>query len=258
MNGISNSTNWIVGLWACPVGSYHARHWLTHWLVSYQAEIDMQSGTLHADEKDYKTSYSYFFEAFEQWNAMDEPKAVFSLKYMLLSKIMTSEADEVPGIISSKAGQKYAGVSFIELHNQAVAVLCLNTNALLGFWVLVPVPPDQGLCFFTVFSDFSRIGVQWHTDMSLEVAANEWTIATLSDLTMLQSCRLYRSCLLSAPRSTGSKEAWITFCMLSLIDANRSILYPSYGHLFGSTFCTAKAVLLHVKLFCVEGCSSTC
>uniref|UniRef100_A0A0D6R5W1 PCI domain-containing protein n=1 Tax=Araucaria cunninghamii TaxID=56994 RepID=A0A0D6R5W1_ARACU len=75
-----------------------------------QGTIDLQSGILHAEEKDYKTAFSYFFEAFEAFNALEEPRAVFSLKYMLLCKIMVNQADDVAGLISSKAGLNYMGV----------------------------------------------------------------------------------------------------------------------------------------------------
>ncbi|KAE8673277.1 26S proteasome non-ATPase regulatory subunit 11-like protein [Hibiscus syriacus] len=48
-------------------------------------------------------------QAFEAFNALEDPRAVFSLKYMLLCKIMVSQADDVAGIISSKAGLQYVG-----------------------------------------------------------------------------------------------------------------------------------------------------
>lgn len=47
------------------------------------------AGIIHAaEEKDWKTAYSYFFEAFEGYDSIDSPKAITALKYMLLCKIV--------------------------------------------------------------------------------------------------------------------------------------------------------------------------
>ena len=54
-----------------------------------QSSSDQMSGVLHTEEKDYNTAHSYFLEAFEQLDQMnDQEKAVPCLKYMMLCRIL--------------------------------------------------------------------------------------------------------------------------------------------------------------------------
>ena len=85
-----------------------------HCPPSLQADIDVLSGVLNAREGDFKTSYSYFYEAFEALNQLgDTARALDAIKYMVLTKIMADSPAEANVIGSSKSGLKYAGP---ELH----------------------------------------------------------------------------------------------------------------------------------------------
>lgn len=74
-----------------------------------QADIDMMSGILNCEEKDYRTGYSYFYEAHEGFNSIEDPRALQCLKYMLMSKIMAKRPEDVQALVASKGGVRYIG-----------------------------------------------------------------------------------------------------------------------------------------------------
>lgn len=77
-----------------------------------QSRIDAQAGALSAEDRDYKTAYSYFFEGFEAASHMGEIDAArAALRRMLLAKIMNGDTDEAMAIINGKHGVEHAGDS---------------------------------------------------------------------------------------------------------------------------------------------------
>lgn len=75
---------------------------------SLQAALDMQSGILHADDKDFKTAYSYFVEAFKNYDSIDDARnARKNLQYMMMCEIMLGKADDVLTFFSVKLDTKY-------------------------------------------------------------------------------------------------------------------------------------------------------
>ncbi|KAG4305917.1 hypothetical protein PORY_000827 [Pneumocystis oryctolagi] len=78
-------------------------------LPHIQTGLDFQSGILHAEEKDYNTAYSYFYEAYEGFSASSDPRAISTIKYLLLCKIMLNSSNDVQSFINTKVTQKHSG-----------------------------------------------------------------------------------------------------------------------------------------------------
>ncbi|EKM82308.1 hypothetical protein AGABI1DRAFT_97335 [Agaricus bisporus var. burnettii JB137-S8] len=79
-----------------------------------QASLDLQSGVLHAEDKDYTTGYSYFFESFENLSAQGDDGALDALKYMLLCKVMLNLPEDVSTLLTNKLAIKYAHLREVE------------------------------------------------------------------------------------------------------------------------------------------------
>jgi 26S proteasome regulatory subunit N6 len=78
---------------------------------SLQADLDLQAGILHAEERDYKTSYSYFYEAYENYVTLSTKEAkelsLLCLKYMLLTKIIAGTKEDVSILLGGKLAVQY-------------------------------------------------------------------------------------------------------------------------------------------------------
>jgi len=107
-----------------------------------QAEIDLMSGVLSAKEKDFRTAYSYFYEAFEAYHQSDKEviKATNSMKYMLLAKIMNNQPKDTSSIIASKSGLKYVGP---EIDAMAAVAQTLEARSLKKFEAVLEQHKDQ-------------------------------------------------------------------------------------------------------------------
>jgi 26S proteasome regulatory subunit N6 len=69
-----------------------------------QADIDLLSGYIAAEEHDYPTGYSYFYEAYQGFNNMKSEKTKQILLYMMMCKILLKANEDVFGILNSKMG----------------------------------------------------------------------------------------------------------------------------------------------------------
>lgn len=87
------------------------------------------SGLISADEKDYKTAYSYFYETFEGYRSMNEFEyAGYAFKFMLFSKIMDRLSQDALQLINSAISLKFQN-RHIEAMKE-VALASKNQNLL--------------------------------------------------------------------------------------------------------------------------------
>ncbi|KAJ8507308.1 hypothetical protein ONZ45_g10316 [Pleurotus djamor] len=92
-----------------------------------QSALDLQAGILHAEDRDWTTAYSYFFEAFEGLSSLGEEGALGAFKYMLLCKVMLNLPDDVNTLLTIKLALKYAQLREIE-SMRAIARAHQNRN----------------------------------------------------------------------------------------------------------------------------------
>ena len=68
-----------------------------------QGQLDLESGIIFTEEKEYRTAGSYFTEAFDAFSNAKDKRAIDSLKYGLLCKILDEKPSECEPMAKSAA-----------------------------------------------------------------------------------------------------------------------------------------------------------
>ena len=80
------------------------------------------SGLIAADEKDYILAYSYFYETFEGYRAMNDiSRAGQAFKFMLFSKVMNKQPDDALNLMNSAISLKYQSRYLESMKEMALA-----------------------------------------------------------------------------------------------------------------------------------------
>lgn len=95
-----------------------------------QAQIDLQSGLLHMEERDYRTAYSYFYEAFEGFHNLGDEAvpARQALRYLILSKVFSGSEDDVNTLLQSSHVLAYNGPELKALRSISEAYFKSDTH----------------------------------------------------------------------------------------------------------------------------------
>ncbi|KAI6139066.1 hypothetical protein BKA82DRAFT_950760 [Pisolithus tinctorius] len=115
-----------------------------------RAVLNLQSGILHAEDKDYTTAYSYFYNTFENMSSQDDWSTLNALKYILLCKVMLNLSEDVTTLLSIKLVVKYAQLCEIEC--MCVVVLAHQNHNLAEFEKVLRDYKDELSLDFTIHS----------------------------------------------------------------------------------------------------------
>lgn len=105
-----------------------------------QARLHLQSGVLHAAEEDFKTAFSYFYEAYEQFDSEDDANAARALKYMLLCQLMLDLPGEVLAMVTGKLALRYSGAM---VEAMRAAALAARDRSLAAFRLAVEAHKEE-------------------------------------------------------------------------------------------------------------------